>query len=79
VFFKPMEHAPVLESSLVRNTRLKISLFLFLPMLILIHLPKVPVYHKRSLTCFCDGLNIDSKELIGRVRQATKDVVKSEV
>ena len=37
------------------------------------------MYHKRSLTCFCDGLNIDSKELIGRVRQATKDVVKSEV
>ena len=37
------------------------------------------LYHKRSLTCFCDGLNIDSKELIGRVRQATKDVVKSEV
>jgi len=20
-------------------------------------------YHKRSLTCFCDGLNIDSKSL----------------
>jgi len=36
-------------------------------------------YHKRSLTYFCDGLNIDLKELIGRVRQATKDVVKSEV
>jgi len=28
---------------------------------------------------FCDDLDIDSKELIGRVRQATKDVVKSEV
>jgi len=27
----------------------------------------------------CDELDIDSKELIGRVRQATKDVVKSEV
>jgi len=35
-------------------------------------------YHKRSLTCFCDGLN-RFKELISRVRQATKDVVKSEV
>ena len=28
---------------------------------------------------FCDWLNIDSKVLIGRVRQATRDVVKSEV
>ena len=28
---------------------------------------------------FCDDLDIDSKVLIGRVRQATKDVVKSEV
>jgi len=28
---------------------------------------------------FCDELDIVSKELIGRVRQATKDVVKSEV
>ena len=36
-------------------------------------------YHKRSLTCFVIGWNIDSKVLIGRVRQATKDVVKSEV
>ena len=28
---------------------------------------------------FCDELSIDSKELMSRVRQATKDVVKSEV
>ena len=28
---------------------------------------------------FCDELNIVSKELRSRVRQATKDVVKSEV
>ena len=28
---------------------------------------------------FCDQLNIDSKVLMGRVRQATRDVVKSEV
>jgi len=28
---------------------------------------------------FCDWLNIDSKVLIGRVRQVTRDVVKSEV
>jgi len=28
---------------------------------------------------FCDELDIVSKELISRVRQATKDVVKSEV
>jgi len=28
---------------------------------------------------FCDDLDIDSKVLIGRVRQAKKDVVKSEV
>ena len=32
------------------------------------------VITKRSLTCFCDGLNIDSKS----IRQVTKDVVKSE-
>jgi len=28
---------------------------------------------------FCDGLKYRFKVLIGRVRQATKDVVKSEV
>jgi len=28
---------------------------------------------------FCDELDIDSKSFISRVRQATKDVVKSEV
>ena len=28
---------------------------------------------------FCDWLNIDSNVLIGRVRQVTRDVVKSEV
>ena len=28
---------------------------------------------------FCDWLNIDSKVLMGRVRQVTRDVVKSEV
>ena len=28
---------------------------------------------------FCDWLNIDLKVLIDRVRQATRDVVKSEV
>ena len=28
---------------------------------------------------FCDELEIVSKELMSRVRQATKDVVKSEV
>ena len=28
---------------------------------------------------FCDELDIDSKSFINRVRQATKDVVKSEV
>jgi len=28
---------------------------------------------------FCDWLNIDSKVLMSRVRQATRDVVKSEV
>jgi len=36
-------------------------------------------YHKRLLTCFCDELKIVSKELMSGVRQATKDVVKSEV
>ena len=36
-------------------------------------------YHKWSLTCFVIGWNIDSKSFISRVRQATKDVVKSEV
>jgi len=36
-------------------------------------------YHKRSLTCFVMNLDIVSKELRSRVRQATKDVVKSEV
>jgi len=41
--------------------------------------PSDPPYHKRSLTCFVIGWNIDSKVLIGKVRQVTRDVVKSEV
>jgi len=36
-------------------------------------------YHKRLLTCFVMNLKIVSKELMSRVKQATKDVVKSEV
>jgi len=36
-------------------------------------------YHKRLLTCFVMNLKIVSKEFMSRVKQATKDVVKSEV
>jgi len=36
-------------------------------------------YHKWSLTWFVMNWDLDSKVLMSRVRQATKDVVKSEV
>ena len=37
-------------------------------------------YYKRSRHLLvCDGLDIDSKVLIGKVKQVTKNVIKSEV
>jgi len=41
----------------------------------------IPVYFvsQKVTYLFCDELKIVSKELMSRVRQATKDVVKSEV
>jgi len=41
--------------------------------------PWLPNISQKVTYLFCDWLNIDSKVLIGRVRQATRDVVKSEV
>jgi len=46
--------------------------------------PLFPVHYLYNLSqkvtyLFCDELKIVSKELMSRVRQATKDVVKSEV
>ena len=42
--------------------------------------PVVPGHLSQKVTyLFCDELDIVSKELRSRVRQATKDVVKSEV
>jgi len=41
--------------------------------------PWLPNISQKVTYLFCDWLNIDSKVLIGRVRQVTRDVVKSEV
>jgi len=38
-----------------------------------------PIVSQKVTYLFCDELDIVSKELRSRVRQATKDVVKSEV
>jgi len=42
------------------------------------HYAPLTLYHKRSLTCLW-WIEYSFKELMSRVRQATKDVVKSEV
>jgi len=41
--------------------------------------PTLEILSQKVTYLFCDELKVVSKELMSRVRQATKDVVKSEV